>query len=303
MVEHDHDQVGAEHRDVAVGEVDDPHQPEHQREPAGEQRVVAAEEDSLETALTQIIPRPCVRDRRPKYASVICSRVSSPPGPRARAALRACRRPASATDSRTLQVLLDEHDRRPLADQGLQRLVDRLDGDRARGRARPRRAAAAADSPSAHGRSPSPAARRRTGSRRAAGAAASASGRPRARSRRSSGPARAAPPTSRFSSTVRSGKSRRPSGTSAIPIRSRSWAADARDVGAVEEDAPGRSAGARRRSSAGASSCRRRWRRRARRSRPRRARERDPAHRRQQPVPRLDLVELQQRVHATTPPR
>ena len=48
MLEQQEDQVGAEHREVAVGEVDDPHHAEHQREPAREQRVEAAEQDALD---------------------------------------------------------------------------------------------------------------------------------------------------------------------------------------------------------------------------------------------------------------
>ncbi len=47
MLDDDECQVGAEHRDIAVGEIDDPHHPEHDREPAREHGVESAQEDPL----------------------------------------------------------------------------------------------------------------------------------------------------------------------------------------------------------------------------------------------------------------
>ena len=40
-------QERAQHREIAVREVDDAHDAEHQRQPAREQRVIAAEQDAL----------------------------------------------------------------------------------------------------------------------------------------------------------------------------------------------------------------------------------------------------------------
>jgi hypothetical protein len=48
VLEQQEDEIRAEHREIAVREVDDPHQAEHQREPAGEQPVEAAEQDALD---------------------------------------------------------------------------------------------------------------------------------------------------------------------------------------------------------------------------------------------------------------
>ena len=39
--------VGRQHRQAAVGEIDDAHDAEHEREPAGDQRVIAAEQHAL----------------------------------------------------------------------------------------------------------------------------------------------------------------------------------------------------------------------------------------------------------------
>ena len=48
VLEQEEDEVGTEHGEVAVREVDDPHDAEHQRQPAGEQPVEAAEQDALD---------------------------------------------------------------------------------------------------------------------------------------------------------------------------------------------------------------------------------------------------------------
>ena len=56
--------VPGDHRDVTVGEVDDPHQAEHQREPAGEHAVEAAEHDPLDDVVD------------PGHASTSCGRRS-----------------------------------------------------------------------------------------------------------------------------------------------------------------------------------------------------------------------------------
>ena len=41
------ERVGREHRKAAVREVDDPHDAEHERQAAGDQRVIAAEQNAL----------------------------------------------------------------------------------------------------------------------------------------------------------------------------------------------------------------------------------------------------------------
>ena len=73
LIDDDPDQVGADHGDVAMGEVDDAHDAEHQRQPAGEQGVKAAEQDALEEHVHPIHgsdPTPEAW-RTPKYAAVI----------------------------------------------------------------------------------------------------------------------------------------------------------------------------------------------------------------------------------------
>src|SRR5204862_5254846 len=67
--------VGADQRERAVREVDDPHHPEHQREPRSQQRVDPAEEDTVHE---RVDPAHACPLPRPKYASVTCSRLSSP---------------------------------------------------------------------------------------------------------------------------------------------------------------------------------------------------------------------------------
>src|SRR5207302_1811567 len=80
VVRHDEDEERPEDCEVAVGEVDDPHHAEHQRQAAGQQRVVAAEQHPLNDLVEPghgWLPATAPR-RSPKYASVTCSRVSSP---------------------------------------------------------------------------------------------------------------------------------------------------------------------------------------------------------------------------------
>src|ERR1017187_8637224 len=76
---------GAEHRDVAVREVDDPHDAEHERQAASEQCVEATEQEALNDGVdpTHIDsaggePSDCPAGgvRRPKYASVMSSRLT-----------------------------------------------------------------------------------------------------------------------------------------------------------------------------------------------------------------------------------
>ena len=141
---------------------------------------------------------------------------------------------------RLVDVLLDEQDRGPAgADR---RAAPRRAGGRRSGpaRARPRRAAAAAGWPSAPARSRAPAARRPTARPRGARPSPPRIGKQLAHGRRSSsGPAaRPYAPTSRFSSTVRLGKTRRPSGTSEMPWRTRSWARTGVSGCAVVADLP-----------------------------------------------------------------
>ena len=48
---HDQREVGGQHREVAVREVDDAHDAEEQRQAAGEERVEAADEDPLDNGV------------------------------------------------------------------------------------------------------------------------------------------------------------------------------------------------------------------------------------------------------------
>ena len=66
--DHDEGEVGGQHREVAVGEVDDAHDPEEQGQPAGEERVEAAEEDALDDRVDPVhaaLPGPA-RPAKPK---------------------------------------------------------------------------------------------------------------------------------------------------------------------------------------------------------------------------------------------
>ena len=236
-------------RDVAVGQVDDPHHAEHQRQPAREQRVQPAEEDALDD---RVDPghrrRPPGRGVPPQaevgLGDLLTGDVRGG-GREHDPALEHADARAPATDSARPRSCSTSTTRGAVGDQRPQRRVDPLDGDRAPARARPRRAAAAAGWSSAPGRSRWPAARRRTASRPAWPQRSRASGTPRAPCRGSTaraGPGR--PATSRFSSTVSSGNSRRPSGTSAIP-RATPLVGAARAVTslAVEDDARPAAAG------------------------------------------------------------
>ena len=120
--------VRADERERSVREVDDPHHPEHQREAGREQRVEPAEQDPVDDGVD---PGHAVAPRRsPKYASVTCSRVSSPRGPSSTIRPSSMQTTRSATPMRAREVLLDEHDRRAALDQRAERAVDALDDDR-----------------------------------------------------------------------------------------------------------------------------------------------------------------------------
>ena len=216
-------EVGATHGQVAVGQVDDPHHAERQREPAGDERVLAAEQQALddrvdpghvaaswsseprEGSLAEVgghhlLPAHRRRPGRPAPPAPRAGRPGrrTPPWPAAGPAPRspAWRRPRAARSASGTA-------RRPLA---------------APGRARSRRAAAARAPRPGRGRSPPPAARRRTRWTRAARAAWRSSGRRRRSGRAASRPRRPRPrPTWMFSSTVRLANSLRPSGTRAMP--------------------------------------------------------------------------------------
>src|SRR5947209_15940960 len=71
--------VGADHREVAVREVDDLHDPEHEREPAGEQRVQSAGQDALDDGVDPGHYGSLTSSARskPKYAASTCSGVTS----------------------------------------------------------------------------------------------------------------------------------------------------------------------------------------------------------------------------------
>ena len=123
----------AEHGEVAVGEVDDPHHAEHEREPAGEHRVVPAEKHALDDLVDPdhvSVPSPRPRPRsRPKYAWTTCSRVISSARPLRTICPSSMQQTRVATDSARLEVLLDEDDRRPTLDQRAERLVHGLNSD------------------------------------------------------------------------------------------------------------------------------------------------------------------------------
>src|SRR5580704_4609989 len=84
-------QIRGHYRKVAVRQVDDLHDPEHQRQAAREQRVQAAEHDTLNYCIDPghvLAPgswstggRRVALAARPKYAASICSVVSAPGGP------------------------------------------------------------------------------------------------------------------------------------------------------------------------------------------------------------------------------
>ena len=61
------DEEGGEDGEIAVGEIDDPHDAEHQRQAAGEQRVIAAEQHALGDEIDEAHARPrAAARRRPK---------------------------------------------------------------------------------------------------------------------------------------------------------------------------------------------------------------------------------------------
>ena len=220
----------AEHCEVAVGEVDDPHHAEHQGEAAREQGVVAAEQYALDDLVDpdhacSPVPRPRLR---PKYASMTCSRVTSSAGPLRTIRPSSMQQTRSATDSARAEILLDEDERGATLDQRAQRRVDRLDRDGSE----PERHLVEEQQPRVGHQRPADRGRLLL----AAGEIARArlpmglqeregvedtidSPRP--------GPSPVAPATRRFSSTVRPRNSRRPSGTSAIPMRTRLCAREA----------------------------------------------------------------------------
>ena len=219
------------------------------------------------TALTQLTTSPPTR--RPKYAAVTCSRVRSVAGPSSDDPALEHADDAVGDVERAREVLLDERPPscRPRRCGASERRRRRRRP--ARGRARPRRAAPARGWSSARGRSRWPAARPRRAATRPLAERPRAAGTPRAPRRSST--ARAAPCSrrdQRFSSTVRLGNSRRPSGTSAMPRRTRWWAGTPATSVAVEADRSRCAPCCARRSPAAASSSPRRWRRRWPPSRP-----------------------------------
>ena len=128
VLEQQVDQIRAEHGEVAVGEVDDSHQPEHQRQPAREQPVEPAEHDALNDGVDPGHASTPWGRLRPKYASVICSRVNSRLAPLEHELPLQHADDALGDARRAVEVLLDEHDRRALGDHGRERLVDGVDG-------------------------------------------------------------------------------------------------------------------------------------------------------------------------------
>ena len=118
------DQEGGHGDEVAMGEVDQAHDAEDQREAGSEQRIEAAEQDALDDGVGESIMAP----HSPKYAAWIASRVSSPAAGKRHAAL------LEAIDAvrhvqRLHDVLLDDDDGRALALMRRQRCVDVADDD------------------------------------------------------------------------------------------------------------------------------------------------------------------------------
>ena len=68
-------QVGGEHGEIAVGEIDEPHHAERQRQPGGEQRVETAEQNPLHDRVDPL------HQPTPKYAAVIADWSTSPTRP------------------------------------------------------------------------------------------------------------------------------------------------------------------------------------------------------------------------------
>ena len=81
----EHDRVGADHDQLAVGEVDQAHDPEDQRDPEREERVEAAERDRVDGVLdrravddTSAHRRSDARGRRPRSRAVGAARRACP---------------------------------------------------------------------------------------------------------------------------------------------------------------------------------------------------------------------------------
>ena len=77
MLDDDEDHVRAEHRQVAVRQVDDPHHAEHEREPARKHRIEGAEKDALEDRVDD----GQAGRLSPKYAPTTRSRSSEAASP------------------------------------------------------------------------------------------------------------------------------------------------------------------------------------------------------------------------------
>ena len=111
--------IRAQHGEVAVGEVDDPHDAEHQRQPAGEDRVVPAEEHALDDlvdpghASPPLVPPPEAEVRLDDLLArqVAARALPARSGPRACSTIRfetAIARPRSCSTSSDRRSRLDQ---------------------------------------------------------------------------------------------------------------------------------------------------------------------------------------------------
>ena len=229
--------------EVAVREVDEPHDAEHERQAGGEQRVQPAEEHALDD---RVRPRSIVRRLRstPRRSA---SRVSSAGRPVERDAALEQAVDAVGDRERLADVLLDEQDRRALAarwpaiavvelpdDDRREPERDLVEQEQARVRhAAPVRSRSACCSPPE--RRAAASSREELEQREQVVDLAHASHGP---------PGARCAPTRRFSSTVRLGKMRRPSGHEGDPGRDATVGSQPADRLAVEADLARRAAAA-----------------------------------------------------------
>src|SRR5438105_8777946 len=212
VVDDDERDVGAEHRHIAVRQVDDPHHAEHDRKAAGEHRIEGAEEDALQDR----VENAHAGLFRPKYALTTRSRSSEAAGPSSTTRPSSKQMTRPATSSARVRSCSTSTTVAPSPMMPLRLLYtasttagaspsDTSSSSSSRGllmRARPI-ATACCSPPERLAASPS----------RRAFRLGNTSSTDSTLHR----PGRLAAATRRFSSTVRPPKSRRPSGTNAIP--------------------------------------------------------------------------------------
>src|SRR5262249_51229355 len=91
-----HERVAADHEQLAMREVDEPHDPEHDRHPERDQRVKAAEAEPVDERLDQELDVHVAAPWSPKYAF-----VSSSPDSRSSCVPDSTRRPLLSTCERS----------------------------------------------------------------------------------------------------------------------------------------------------------------------------------------------------------